>query len=193
MKKNRIRRALLVHARYQLSQAGVVLLANLLVVLLVATLASWYYLMVLDSRLVSGHNQTFPVLLAGCALVVVLFSTWWSLRTTRRVAGQFRKVADLLEGAAREEFPEHAVTFRTDDHFPQLSGPLDNCLRQMRRLRDERDAARQVVNEVMEELALGVEDRQGLVRVLGRLEDGGRQPDEQGFSGGQPENGQGTP
>jgi hypothetical protein len=192
MKKNRIRRALLVHARYQLSQTGVALLANLLVVLLVAALASWFYLMVLDSRLVASHNQAFPLLLAGCALLVLLFSTWWTLRTTRRVAGQFRKMTDLLEGAARGVFPDRPVTFRTDDHFPQLSGPLDNCLRQMRRQREELDAARQVVSEARGLIATGGVAPQDLARVLDRFGDGSRPESGQGLLAVNRDNGSGA-
>ena len=170
MKDNKKRRALVVHARFQLSQAGVALLANLLVVLLVAALVSWFYLMVLDNCLVASHNQTFPLLLALLALVVVLFTTWWSLRTSRRIAGQFRKLADTLEGAARGEVPDSAVAFRKDDHFPQLAGPLDDCLRRMRQERAELNTARQVISEARGLIEAGGVDPQALARALDRFE-----------------------
>ena len=68
--KQKFRRKYLVDWPYQFTQAGVVILANILVIMLIAFLLTWYFLIGADSSLVVNCNRQIPVYLLVCILVV---------------------------------------------------------------------------------------------------------------------------
>ncbi len=65
------RRRLLINTRYQLSHLAVTLVVNLLLMLLIAVLISWFYLLFFKGNLVCDHNRLFPLYLVAVALAVV--------------------------------------------------------------------------------------------------------------------------
>jgi len=148
----RQRRRYLVHLRYQLPQAGAALGANLLVMLCMAVLMSWLYLLFYKGNLVGSHNRLFPLYLAGVALVVVSLSTWWSLRRSRAVAGMMGKIFLLLTDAARGIFPQHPLVFRKKDHFRDLAQPLNACFVRMKRQQANQEEALEVLEGLYEAL-----------------------------------------
>jgi hypothetical protein len=156
----RQRRRYLVHLRYQLPQAGAALAANLLVMLFMAVLMSWLYLLFYKGNLVGSHNQIFPLYLAGAALVVMLLSTLWSLRRSRAVAGMMGKIFLVLTDASRGEFPRQPLVFRQSDHFRDLARPLNACFVRMKRLQANQEEAMEVLEGLQEALQRDDLDRE---------------------------------
>lgn len=127
MSNQRYQRQYLVNKKYQLTQAGVAIAANLLVILLMAALMSWFYLLYLNQGVAANHNRLFPVYIAVAALLVVFFSTFWSLSRSRMVAGMMRKLDIVLQDAASGKLPDRPLIFRKGDYFQWLAAPLNNC------------------------------------------------------------------
>ena len=152
MNSARQRRRYLVHLRYQLPQAGAALVANLLVMLFIAVLMSWLYLLFYKGTLVGSHNRLFPLYLAGAALVVVVLSTLWSLRRSRAVASMMGKIFLLLTDASRGVFPRQPLVFRQTDHFRDLAQPLNACIVRMKRQQANQEEAMEVLEGLQEAL-----------------------------------------
>ncbi|MBM9536585.1 hypothetical protein [Desulfobulbus alkaliphilus] len=152
MNSTRQRRRYLVHLRYQLPQAGAALAANLLVMLFMAVLMSWLYLLFYQGNLVGSHNRLFPLYLAGAALVVMLLSTLWSLRRSRAVAGMMGKIFLLLTDASRGVFPRQPLVFRQSDHFRDLAQPLNACFVRMKRQQASQEETLEVLQGLQEAL-----------------------------------------
>lgn len=131
MKNLRCQRRYLINTRYQVTQAGVAIAANLLVILLMAALMSWFYLLYLNQGVSANHNRLFPMYIAAAALMVIVISTFWSLRRSRRVAGMMRKLDIVLMDAANGKFPESPLIFRKGDYFRWLASPLNSCFLRM--------------------------------------------------------------
>jgi hypothetical protein len=127
MSNHRYQRQYLVNKQYQLTQVGVAIAANLLVILLMAALMSWFYLLYLNQGVAANHNRLFPVYIAVAALLVVFFSTIWSLSRSRMVAGMMRKLNIVLRDAASGKLPDRPLIFRKGDSFKWLAVPLNNC------------------------------------------------------------------
>lgn len=133
MVKKKYRRKYLVNGRYQLAQALVAVLANAFAVLLTGALLAWFYLVVWDGSLAVNHNRLIPLYLAGSLTVVVFSSSYFSLRSSRSVAGMMKKLQMVLEDAGRGVLPERQVRFRKSDYFQELEAPLNACLEQLRK------------------------------------------------------------
>lgn len=145
-------RKYLVDSGYQLTQAGILVVANVLVALLMAALLSWFYLLEWDGSIAYDHNRRIPIYILSLTLTVIVVATLLSLRRSRRIAGMFMKLNQLLENAAAGVLPEREVRFRRSDDFRELAGPLNRCLA---RLRDQQaGASRQPGNaDLAEQLA----------------------------------------
>jgi hypothetical protein len=133
-------RKYLVDSGYQLTQAGILVAANVLVALLMAALLSWFYLLEWDGSIAYDHNRRIPLYILSLTLIVIVVATLLSLRRSRRIAGMFTKLNRLLESAAGGELPEREVSFRRSDDFRELAGPLNRCLARLRELQPERQA-----------------------------------------------------
>ncbi len=151
MNTSRQRRRLLVNSRYQLTHLAVTLTANVVLMLLMATLISWFYLLFFKGNLVCDHNRLFPLYLAAIALMVVMFLTLWSLVRSRTVAGMMRKLELVLRAAAVGNLPDRPMAFRKHDPFAGLAEPLNGCFVRMRRLEQQRREAVRVLEEVLSE------------------------------------------
>ena len=137
--KNKIKRKYLVAPRYQLSQAGIILLSHLLVALLVTGLLSWVYLFMLNSSIAFDHNRQIPWFLAAMVLLITAITTWWVIRHSHRVAGAMFKVDQTLSRAAKGDCPDREISFRKGDHFPQLAASINDCLKGLQACHKERD------------------------------------------------------
>lgn len=122
------RRQFLVDKRFQLSHAAWIGLGQCLSMLLIALAISWFYLFVLDRRMVSSHN---PALLwhTGCAVVIImLLAALWSVFFTHRIAGPTRKLTQFLERAVHGDIPPGGVHFRRRDALKSSEAPLNAFL-----------------------------------------------------------------
>jgi hypothetical protein len=142
--KKRVRRSTWVDPKYQLAQAAVGVAGNLLVAVLMAALMSWFYLLVFRAPLGVSHNRLVPLLVAGAILFVMVASAYVSFRRSRALAGMVRKIGMVMSAAAEGRFPDRPLVFRRDDYAAGLTEPLNRCLVEMRRRRQdaERAAAR---------------------------------------------------
>lgn len=182
MKTDQQRRRLLVDLRYQLTQLGVALAANILVMLLVAVLMSWLYLLFFKGNLACSHNRLFPLYLMATALGVIVLSTLWSLRRSRTVAGMMRKLEYVLNDAAKGRFPDRALIFRKGDYFTGLAGPLNACLVRMKKQENRMETAIESLQGLQIVVREGKVDREEVSRridavmaILKQDEDGGKE------------------
>ncbi len=127
------KRRLVVDTKYQFRQAALIITANVLVLLLVAALLSWFYLLVWDGRVAYHHNPRVAAYLWCCLAVVVMGTTLVSLRRSRMTAGMMRKMHGVLENAGQGDLPDREVQFRKKDYCREIALPLNDCLDQMRR------------------------------------------------------------
>ena len=144
--KQKLNRKFLVDGTYQFTQAGAVILANVLVVVLVAALLSWYYLIAGDGSMVVNHNKQIPIYIMACILVVTLFSLIFSMVRSRATAGMMTILHKVLTEAGQGRFPEREIAFRKSDYagFRRLAPPLNACLDRMRNSKDPKTLAGQV-------------------------------------------------
>lgn len=126
MKKN-YKRKYLIDAPFQLKQVSVLIVANLLIVLLISALLSWFYLIAWDGNAAYNHNRLIPIYIATTALLVTLATIFLSFRRSRAIAGMMHKLQLVLEDAALGVLPERRLVFRKSDYFQQLATPLNNC------------------------------------------------------------------
>ena len=155
MSDKKIRRKYLVNHRYQLSQAGVVLLSHLLVALLMAALLSWFYLFMLDGAIACNHNRQLPWYIVGLTAVIVLSTTWWTIRRSHRVAGSIFKIDKTLRLATSGEFPSQPFSFRRKDHFPELADTINRCLQGLQNCHEARNSILTVLLAVQARLENG--------------------------------------
>ena len=127
------KRKQVVDVRYQFGRVAAGVAANVLVTLLAAGVLSWFYLLEMDGSVAYDHNSTFPLLMAGLAVVVVVVHAYFGFRRSRAVAGLMKKLRTVLNDAARGQLPEREIVFRRTDYFRDLAGPLNQCLGQLRR------------------------------------------------------------
>nr|WP_319393853.1 hypothetical protein [uncultured Desulfobacter sp.] len=146
----KFRRKYLVDLPYQFTQAGLVLLANLLVMIFIAFLLSWYYLIASDSTLVVNYNHQVPVLISCAIFIVCLSSTFFSLRRSRSTAGMMMILRQILTNAAKGVFPKRPVLFRHSDYsgFRNLADPLNDCLICMQATVEHKAATRTAVDKL---------------------------------------------
>ncbi|MCK5231009.1 MAG: hypothetical protein KAR13_12120 [Desulfobulbaceae bacterium] len=133
------RRRYLVNHRYQLSQAGVILVSHLLVALLMAGLLSWFYLFMLDGSIACNHNRQIPWYLGGAVVIITLATTWWAIRRSHCVVGTVVKIDKTLSSAAQGDFPDRSITFRKKDHFPWLASSINDCVKGLQACREEKN------------------------------------------------------
>ncbi len=133
MKTFRKNRKLLVDRHYQLRQAGATVVGHVFVAILMAVLLSWFYLLVLDSGMVTNYRRAFPGYVMVAVLLIALGSLLVSLRRSRRVAGMLAKLNLVLADAARGRFADRPLRFRRDDYFTALAEPLNACLTALQR------------------------------------------------------------
>lgn len=141
MSRERFRRRYLVNPRYQLTQAGVAIAANIVVALLMAVLMSWFYLLYLNRGVACNHNHLFPFYVIGATLVVLLVSMALSFRRSRAVAGMMCKLDIVLRDAAKGILPDSPLMFRKGDYFGLLARPLNDCFAQLRLQKNSQAAA----------------------------------------------------
>lgn len=153
MNISRQRRRLLINTRYQLRHMAVILSVNLLLMLLISVLISWFYLLFFKGNLTCDHNRLFPLYLAVLALAAVAFLALWSLYRSRSVAGMMRKIEQVLADAAAGRVPGQPLGFRKEDYFAPLAGPLNDCLSRMRRQDQQRIDAVGALRELHKDLA----------------------------------------
>lgn len=134
--KERFRRKYLVDTPYQLSQVAILLVANILTILIISALLSWFYLLVWDGSVAYNHNQRVPVYLLAAALIVIVSTVFFSLRRSRIIAGMMLKIQLLLEDAEKGIYPDRDFTFRQSDHFRELAAPLDRCLKLLKNAKE---------------------------------------------------------
>jgi len=139
--REKFRRRYLVNPRYQLTQAGVAIAANIVVALLMAALMSWFYLLYLNKGVACNHNHLFPFYVIGATLVVILVSMELSLRRSRAVAGMMCKLDIVLRDAAKGILPDSPLVFRKGDYFGLLARPLNDCFAQLLFQRNSQFAA----------------------------------------------------
>lgn len=166
MKQEKYRRRYLVDKRYQLTQAGVAIAANILVVLLMATLMSWFYLFYLDNVVVCDHNRLFPLYLGVTMVLVVFLSTLMSLRRSRAVAGMIRKLDSVLRDAAAGKFPDSPLVFRKGDCFGWLAHPLNLCFIRLKWQRNAQDRAISSLRELKDRIDSQGVNREKIVQDL---------------------------
>jgi hypothetical protein len=169
VKQEKYRRRYLVNTRYQLTQAGVAIAANLMVALLMAAMMSWFYLLYLESGIVANHNQLFPIYLAVASLIVLVISTFWSLRRSRIVAGMMRKLDIILRDAAGGIFPEKPLVFRKGDYFGWLAQPINDCFLQLKKQRRIHDSTVVALDELKTRIVAGEVNNEGIVRKIDEI------------------------
>ena len=170
MKKSYYRRKYLVDGRYQLSQAAAVIIANVMVLLLISALLSWFYLIAWDGSVAVNHNQRIPFYIMICVLIVTLFSVYFSLRRSRSVAGMMKKLHTVLENAGQGVFPEKKLVFRNSDYFRQLATPLNECLNQLQKKQGVDEAAMiGSLQELVDRIEQDEIDNAGVKRSLGEI------------------------
>ena len=148
----RIRRRYLVNKQFQLGYTGIILAAQCLVALTVALTVSWFYLFVMDRRMICDHNSAFFWHLWITILVVTVFLIVWSIRYTHSIAGFVRKLSIVLREASEGKIPDTPVHFRKKDPFGWLAADLSACLKTMEGYRMDRGNALAAL-EVLEEKA----------------------------------------
>jgi len=163
------RRRYLVNKRYQLTQVGVAITANLLVALLVAVLMSWFYLLYLNKGIAANHNQLFPIYLAVAVLAVIIFSSFWSLRRSGIVAGMMLKLDIILRDAAGGIFPESPLVFRKEDYFEWLAQPINDCFLQLKNLRRVQDTTVSALDELKHRIVTGGVNNKELVLKIDEI------------------------
>jgi len=126
----KFRRKYLVDMPYQFTQAGVVLLANVLVMIFIAFLLSWYYLIASDNTLMVNYNRQVPILISCAILIICVLTMLFSLRRSRSIAGMMTILRQVLADAAQGRFPTRPLLFRHSDYsgFRNLADPLNDCL-----------------------------------------------------------------
>jgi hypothetical protein len=135
MKSKQFKRKYIVHAKYQLTQAAAMIIANLSIAFLMVALLSWFYLLIWDGHgsVIYNHNQMIPVYLICVTILISLLSLFWSLRRSRTIAGMIKKIDNVLTEASHGIFPERPLGFRKGDHFTSLSVSLNRCLSQLKK------------------------------------------------------------
>lgn len=136
MKKN-YKRKYLIDAPFQLKQVSVLIVANLLIVMLISALLSWFYLIAWDGNAAYNHNKMIPVYIVISALLVTLTTIFLSFRRSRNIAGMMKKLEMVLGDASRGIYPSRSLVFRKSDYFKQLADPLNDCLMQLRAGKNE--------------------------------------------------------
>ncbi len=167
-RSKKVKRRYLVDGRYQFTQLLAVVLANILVVLLVAALLSWFYLLAWDGSVAYNHNQRIPVYVVGCLLVVILASSYFSMRRSRETAGMMKKLRSVLENAGKGVFPEQPLMFRRSDHYKDMAEPLNTCLEQLKAQQEQEGQTdiRQRLKELADEIEQGRWTQEQLVQKL---------------------------
>jgi len=130
--KKTYKRKYLVNAPFQLKQVSVLIVANLMLVLLISSLLSWFYLIAWDGNAAYNYNKIIPVYILISAILVTLTTIFLSFRRSRAIAGMMHKLQLVLEDAALGVLPERRVVFRKSDYFQQLATPLNDCFNLIR-------------------------------------------------------------
>lgn len=150
--QSRIRRRYLVNKQFQLGYTGIIVAVQCLVALTVGLTVSWFYLFVMDRRMVSDHNTAFFGHLWITILVVTVFLIVWSIRYTHSIAGFVRKLSIVLREASDGKIPDAPIQFRKKDPFEWLAADLNACLKTMKGYRMDRGNALAAL-EILEEKA----------------------------------------
>ncbi len=168
------RRRLLINTRYQLSHLAVTLVVNLLLILLMAVLISWFYLLFFKGNIACDHNRLFPFYLVAVTLAVVAGMGLWSLRRSRAIAGMMHKVEQVLRDAAGGKFPETPLVFRKHDYFAALADPINGCLARMGKQEQRYQQTTQDLHDlremVSEDTGEGAMVRRRIETILAELE-----------------------
>jgi len=131
----------------------VVLTINLVLILLSATVVSWFYLFFYKGNMVCDLNRMFPWYMGGVALAVLLLLSLWCLNRSRSVAGMMRKVETVLVKAAHGHLPQEPLVFRKQDYFCALAAPINGCLARIRLQDQQRHATVLALEELQQEIA----------------------------------------
>jgi hypothetical protein len=155
MIKGRFKRRYLVDKRYQLSQSLGLVATHLLVALCGVIMTAWFYLFMVDRRLVHNHNGALLNYLLVCAALLILLVVYASLRHSHRIAGVMFKLEMIFKNIGEGKYPEKPVGFRRRDYFhwlvPSLNRALDRCREKEAALED----LYREIEAVREEIANG--------------------------------------
>ncbi|MBN1140436.1 MAG: hypothetical protein JXB25_01370 [Deltaproteobacteria bacterium] len=144
-------RNLVLDRGFQLRHAGAMIAVQLLTALAVAGVSSWFYLVILDERLICDHNQSALWTFSLTVLVLVLAILAWSIRFTHSLAGPLLKLDRVLNAAAQGELPRERVTFRGRDRLRSLEAGLNGCLTALGRERRGREQAAAILQSTLAE------------------------------------------
>jgi len=155
MFKGRFKRRYLVDKHYQLSQSLGLVATHILVALCAVLMTVWFYLFVIDRRLVHNHNSALlNYLLVGVVLLILLV-VYAALRHSHRIAGVMFKLDMIFKNIDEGKYPEKPVGFRRRDYFhwlvPSLNRALDRCREKEATLED----LYREIEAVREEIANG--------------------------------------
>lgn len=131
--RRKYKRKLLVNNGYQFRQMGIVIVSNILVLLFISALLSWFYLLVMDGSVAYNHNRKIPLYILSGLGIVIFLSAYCSIRRSRTIAGMMKKLQAVLEDAGRGILPERKLVFRKEDYFDELARPLNNCLEKLKK------------------------------------------------------------
>lgn len=127
-------RRIIVDWKFQFKKALAVTAINVVLMLFMAAILSWFYLLAWDGSGIVVHNIHVPMLVVIAVAAGLIFSLIWSLVQGRMVAGSAKKLADVLKKAAEGDIPDLPVRFRKTDYFRHvLEGPLNDCLARLQR------------------------------------------------------------
>ncbi|MBN2793684.1 MAG: hypothetical protein JXQ81_14320 [Desulfuromonadales bacterium] len=131
MFKGQPKRRYLVDKRYQLSQTLGLVATHLLVALCGVIMTAWFYLFIIDRRLIHNHNSALLNYLLVCAALLILLVVYAALRHSHRIAGVMFKLDMIFKNIGEGKYPEKPVGFRRRDYFhwlvPSLNRALDRC------------------------------------------------------------------
>lgn len=140
MLKGQFKRRYLIDKRYQLTQSLGLVVTHLLVALFAVLMTVWFYLFVIDRRLIHNHNSALLVYLFVGAIVLTSISVYASLCHSHRIAGMIYKLEMIFKDVRLNRYPDKPVSFRRRDYFhwltPSLNDALNHCRQQETALDD---------------------------------------------------------
>jgi hypothetical protein len=126
------RRQYLIDKKCQIAFAGNMLLIAGVCMLVTALTMSWFFVYFMEDHL-SGDIDTLYLIKLGIILLFMAVGiVIWTVIRTHAMAGPICKTRNILQAAARGEFPDHPVMFRRSDMFKELAVDLNRCLETMR-------------------------------------------------------------
>ena len=126
------RRRLLIDGKFQLALAGNMLLIVGAGMLATALVVSWTFVYFLGSRLTCAIDMEYLMKLGIILGFVLAGIAVWTVRRVHAISGPIFRTRQLLQAAARWDFPRHPVAFRRGDAFGELDVDLNRCLEIMR-------------------------------------------------------------